>query len=135
MADGSRVALSADEAKALWDAAERAQKERAERLPDVQSCLSSFLSAKDRMRELGWRESVYCPRDGSTFAVCQIGSTGIWSAFFSDPYISYGDCVESPSRSMFFKPTDKLTDEEQAHLEKCDQEVGEWISRMGDSLA
>jgi hypothetical protein len=132
MADGSRVQLTPEQAKALWDAAEKAQADRAKDLPDTNACLSNLCSAKGRLQELGWREITYCPRDGSRFAVCEIGSTGMWTAYFADPWVMYADCVGHPkNRSMFFKPMDKLTNEERALLAKCDQSVADEIDRMG----
>ena len=83
MSDGRRVQLSAEEAKALWEEMERSQAERAARMPDTHSALAAISSAHGRLRELGWSESQYCPRKGVQFAVCEIGSTGIWGAFFS----------------------------------------------------
>ncbi len=70
MSDGNHLALSADEAKALWDAIERASAKRARRLPNTHAALAALSSANDRLRELGWGDSRHCPRDGSQFAVC-----------------------------------------------------------------
>lgn len=135
MADGSRKAMTAEEAKVLWDAIKTTQKNRAEHLPDARSCLTALYSAKERLRELGWRESTYCPRDGSVFAVCEIGSTGMWTAFFADPYIQYADCVSSPGRAMFFKPMDQLSDDEKDTVQKGDMAVADEIERMGEAFS
>ncbi|NOV17871.1 hypothetical protein E5S70_17610 [Ensifer adhaerens] len=132
MADGSRVSLTEEEAKELWQVVKQAGKDRAERLPDAKACLTALSSAKDRMRELGWRDSRYCPRDGSTFAVCEIGSTGMWSAFYHEPYIHYADCVSTQGPHVFFKAMDKLTDEERATLVRGDKTVSDDIARMGE---
>jgi hypothetical protein len=134
MSDGSRVALSADEAKAIWDAYERAQAERAERLPDTNSALAALSSAHERLRELGWHDSRHCPRDGSQFAVCETGSTGIWTAFFSVDYIHYSDSCITPGRSTLWKPLAKLTDDEKATMAECAKSDAEYIERLGRSF-
>jgi hypothetical protein len=53
MSDGTRVDLSADDAKRLWDEMTRKQTERAERMPDTYSALAALSSAESRLRELG----------------------------------------------------------------------------------
>ena len=131
LADGRRVPLSKEYAEAMWKAVQDAQKNRAEAMPDAYSCLSSLCSAKERLRELGWRDAIYCPRDGSTFAVCELGSTGMWSAFYADPYIQYADCVSLPGHHMFFKSMASLTDDERETVTKGDKTVAAEIDRLG----
>lgn len=82
LSDGSHVALSHEEAKEIWERAERRQKERAERLPDEQTALKVMFDAYDRLKELGWSEAVYCPKDGSSFEVIEPGSTGIFRCHY-----------------------------------------------------
>lgn len=141
-ADGERVALTASEAEALWERCEQAQKARAERLPDAHACLSALSEAESRLRELGWSKGTYCPRDGTQFAVCQVGSTGMWAGVWSEDgdkapfatgYVIAADCVHRPSE-VYFKPINKLTDDERAHMEKCDQDVAKWIDRIATSF-
>lgn len=134
MSDGSHIALSADEAKAMWDAFERAQAKRARRLPNTHSALSALSSARERLRELGWSDSRYCPKDGSQFAICETGSTGIWSAFSFEEYIHYSDSVTTPGRSTLWKPLDKLTDDEKATMAECAKSDAEYIERLGRSF-
>lgn len=69
--------LTRAEGEALWEACERSRKDRAERMPDEQSAIKAMWDAFDRLRELGWREAIYCPKDGSHFQVIEPGSTGI----------------------------------------------------------
>lgn len=130
LSDGSHFELSSDEAKSLWDYMKRVEAERAERMPDTRSALAALVSAEQRMKELGWRDSRYCPRNGS-FAVCEIGSTGIWAASRWDTYIHYGDSVSSPGSHMFWKPLDKLDAAEKATLDECMKSEAEYIDRIG----
>lgn len=129
MSDGTRKALTSDEAKAIWQQIEASTKERAEKMPDAESALRSMISAEERLKELGWRDARYCPRDESEFAVCEIGSTGMWKAFYSGEFITYADCVSKGNR-MYFKPLDKLTDGERTRIENCDKEVAAMIGQM-----
>jgi hypothetical protein len=130
MADGTRHALSADEAKSLWEQMERVQAERAAAMPDTHAALATLVSAQSRMRELGWSPSQYCPRNGSAFAVCEIGSTGIWLAHFAGAYIHYGDSVSAPGSHMFWKAVDKLDEAEKATMAECGKSEAEYIERI-----
>ena len=70
--------LTADEAKAIWEAAEKAQADRAIRMPDEKTAIHAMFDAWQRLKELGWREGQYSPRDGTLFKTIEIGSTGIF---------------------------------------------------------
>jgi len=78
LSDGSRVALTSDEAKALWEASEAAQAKAETDFPDQQSALREISRAVQRLRDFGWREGIYCPKDGSEFEVIEAGSTGVF---------------------------------------------------------
>ncbi len=82
MSDGTHVALSADEAKALWEEVERRNKELATRLPDEKSALAAMFEAFCRLKQLGWREAIYCPKDGTPFQAIEAGSTGIFDCSY-----------------------------------------------------
>jgi hypothetical protein len=140
--DGTRVMLTPAQAKAMWEDCERIDAERAKTYPDSLACLRAMSSAEERLKQLGWRDGRYCPRDGSTFATCQVGSTGMWKGFWSPDsgsdafpqgYIISADCVHRPSE-MYFKPLDKLTDEEAALIAKCDADVAVMIEEAGKML-
>lgn len=140
--DGKRVALTPEQAKAMWQQIEHEDAKRALALPSSLDCLKAMCSAEGRMKQLGWRDGRYCPRDGSAFAVCQVGSTGMWRGYWSDNgnkdkmaegYIIAADCVHRPSE-MYFKPLDKLTDEEAALVGKCDADVAVMIEQAGKAF-
>lgn len=109
MADGSHVPLSAEQAKAIWDESERHRAERAARLPDEKSAISAMFDAYDRLRELGWSEACYCPKDGSGFQVIEPGSTGVHHAHYDGQWpkgtwwIHDTDGDLSPSRPILFR--------------------------------
>jgi len=64
-----------------WDemmaAFNRADKWRADQMPDQEAALRVMFEAHRRLIELGWREVIYCPRDGSSWEFCGPGSTGV----------------------------------------------------------
>lgn len=82
LSDGSHQAMTSELAEALWKNAQERLKARAERLPDEQSAIGSMFDAFDRLRELGWRDAIYCPKDGTHFQVLEAGSTGIFDAYY-----------------------------------------------------
>lgn len=57
--------------------AEQASRRRAELMPEQSDALAVLFEAHQRLRELGWREAMYCPKDGSAFLVVEAGSTGV----------------------------------------------------------
>lgn len=68
-----------------------------------------------RLKELGWKEGSYCPRDGSMFACCMLGSTGIFDANYIKPYVHVydgGDSYVHHPRELMWRP-----------------KVGEWRQR------
>lgn len=83
MRDGSRVPMSEDEAKSLWDRIEADRIARQNMMPDERSAIITMFSAWLRLKELGWREAQYCPKDGSCFEVIEPGSTGIFRSHYS----------------------------------------------------
>lgn len=109
-ADGSHVSLSADEAKAIWESIEAAGVARAVKLPDQQSAIDAMMEAWVRLKELGWRDAIYCPKDGSRFQVIECGSTGVFDCSYSgkwpDGYwmtADGGDCYPSSRPPTLFK--------------------------------
>lgn len=108
LADGTHVPLSSEECERLFAEAEAARKLRAERMPDERAALLAMGQAYQRLKELGWNEAIYCPKDGSMFHVIEAGSTGIHDAHYEGhwPKGSWWvhDAVDLwPSRPILFK--------------------------------
>lgn len=55
---------------------------RAQAMPRTRDALDVLWSAYQRLRELGWREIIYCPKDGTVFDSIEAGSTGIHDCFY-----------------------------------------------------
>ncbi len=75
--------LTRAEGAALWARAEAEQKARAERMPDEQAAIRALHDAHTRLKELGWKEPQYCPKNGTRFKVIELGSTGIFDCYYS----------------------------------------------------
>lgn len=101
--------LTRTEADALWEAAKAAEQKRAEDMPAEQDALRVMCDAYRRLEQLGWRNAVYCPKDGSIFDAIEAGSTGIHDCFYMGEWpsgswkiVDEGDVW--PSRPILFKP-------------------------------
>jgi hypothetical protein len=120
--DGTHVPLTSDEARKIWDACEAAKKTRAETMPSTVAALSTICSGKERLRELGWRDVIYCPKDRTSFAVIQYGSTGIFYATYHGEWpkgtLYCCNYFNHPEGAMF-KPIAELTPDEKATLDDC----------------
>ena len=77
MEDGSHVPLTADAAAELWARIEAEDAERKERIPDEASALRLMMDAYVRLKDMGWNDIIYCPKDGTVFDSISIGSTGV----------------------------------------------------------
>lgn len=100
--------LTRAEADAIFAAAEKAQRERAERMPDERAAIRAMQDAWLRLKELGWNDPIYCPKDGSPFEVIEAGSTGIFRAHYTGEWPEGSWWVEDggdiwPSRPTLFR--------------------------------
>ncbi|TQE91484.1 MAG: hypothetical protein FKY71_20190 [Spiribacter salinus] len=68
-------ALTPEQAEALWLQAEERERHRAELMPDEQSAILMLFEAFQRLKDLGWQEAIYCPKDGTVFDAIQAGIT------------------------------------------------------------
>ena len=103
--------LSEEQFKALWATAEAEEAARAAAMPTEQDAINAMFSAHLRLRDLGWREAIYCPKDGSEFDVIEAGSTGIHRCHYSGEWpdghwwvADDGDLW--PSRPVLYRPTE-----------------------------
>ncbi len=130
--DGSRVMFTQEEAKTLWEASEAAQQKTAADFPTFEITLRELSRAFHRLRDFGWREGIYCPKDGSEFEVIEAGSTGIFRCRYDGTWpegmwMTFDDSDVYPSSSpplMF-----RLLPEAQA---EHDRKVAEAVRRYRD---
>lgn len=100
--------LTRAEADAIWSAAEAAKAKRAVDMPDERAALNAMFQAWSRLKELGWREAMYCPKDGSAFKVIEAGSTGIFDCHYQGEWASGHFLIADggdlwPSHPILFK--------------------------------
>ncbi len=74
--------LTRSEGEALWQSAKEAERLRAERMPDEHAAIRALWDAHQRLKEMGWKEPCYCPKDGTRFKVIELGSTGIFDCHY-----------------------------------------------------
>jgi|ERR1035437_9987939 hypothetical protein len=82
--------LTRIEGEALQTRAKEREAKRVADMPDEKSAINAMFDAWLRLKELGWREGVYSPRDGTMFKVIELGSTGI---FGCDCHGEYPNCT------------------------------------------
>lgn len=122
MAGGSHQPLTRAEGEALWASAVARQEKRATDMPTEESAISVLFEAYQRLRELGWKEAIYCPKDGTPFMVIEPGSTGIFRAHYSGEWPKGTWWAEDggdlwPSRPCLFKLYPEDQAKEEARLE------------------
>lgn len=103
--------LYADEAQALWDSIEANDAQRAKVMPSEESAIRLMFEAGRRLKDFGWNDAIYCPKDRSTFQVLEFGSTGKHPCIYEGEWpsgswwiVAQGDM--SPSRPVLWKPLD-----------------------------
>ena len=112
MSDRIRAAEADDDAPMtldeLWAAVEAAAAKRAEDMPDERAALEALQRAYTRLTELGWRDAIYCPKDGTRFEVIEAGSTGVFPCRYQGTWpkgtwwADYGGDLW-PSRPILFR--------------------------------
>lgn len=87
-------------------AAEEAKREAL--MPTEQDAINMLWAAQQRLKELGWNDARYCPKDGSEFQVIESGSTGVFNCRYrgewpTGSYDVYAHGDVWPGRPMLFK--------------------------------
>jgi len=120
--DGERVSLSETTVKEILRQIDREKSNLERDMPTTKDAINAMQMAKTRLDDLGWRPAIYCPKDGSEFAIIKFGSSGIFQGCYIGEwptghiYTPMGS--QNPSASLF-KPLNELSHQEQAHLELC----------------
>lgn len=104
--------LYADEAAELWRHVEAEQARREALMPDEEAARKLFFDAWLRLKDFGWNDAIYCPKDGSMFQVIEAGSTGTFPCNYhgewpKGSWWAYCDGDVYPSRPTLFKPLEK----------------------------
>lgn len=101
------------------------RKRREATMPTEQDALRVMFDAYTRLKELGWRDAIYCPKDGSSFDVIEAGSSGIHRAHYEGEWPKGTWWVEEagdlwPSRPCLYRPSP----EEQARWTALRERMG-----------
>lgn len=100
--------LTRAESEAIIEAIDAECAKRAADMPDEQAAISVMFQSWLRLRELGWREAMYCPKDGRSFKVIEPGSTGIFDCHYHGEWPTGSYWVSDahdlwPSHPVLFK--------------------------------
>jgi hypothetical protein len=126
LADGPHVPLTPEECERLFNEAEAARKARAERMPDERAALLAMGEAYQRLKDLGWREAIYCPKDGSMFYVIEAGSTGIHHAHYEGQW---------PKGSWWIHDADDLSPSRPILFRLYPEDEAKWQAKMAELRA
>ena len=73
----AKIEVSKEEFDKMINDIEKAKKARAEKMPTETAALAQMFEAYIRLKEMGWNDAIYCPKDGTIFSSISAGSTGI----------------------------------------------------------
>ncbi len=101
--------LARAEADELWEAEDASDKRRKEEMPDEKAAVHRMQDAWTRLKDLGWNDACYCPKDGSSFQVIEPGSTGFHRCHYRGEWPNGKWWIEEdhdlfPSRPILWKP-------------------------------
>lgn len=96
------------EADVIQKAIDENAAQRTAAMPTEESARHAFFNAWLRLKELGWQEAKYCPKDGSVFEVIEAGSTGVHRCHYqgqwpTGTYWIHGEGDPWPSRPVLFR--------------------------------
>lgn len=95
--------LRRSEADAIMESVHKADEKRKADYPDERAAINAIFQAYERLRELGWREAMYMPPDGSVHQALEMGSTGIHRCYCT--YRKQGDQL---SGRWYWTPDDGI---------------------------
>lgn len=98
-----------EEIRQAINGAAEARVARLKHMPTVGDALRVLTEAHHRLEELGWRNAIYCPKDGTPFHVIEAGSSGVHTAHYEGDWpkgswwiAEAGDLW--PSRPILWRP-------------------------------
>jgi hypothetical protein len=101
--------LTKEEAATLLAALDAAKAKRAADMPTEQDAVKAMFDAWQRLKELGWSEAIYCPKDGTMFKAIEPGSTGFHDCIYRGEWPDGSwwvveRCDMMPSHPCLWKP-------------------------------
>lgn len=122
-----------EQAKAIFEAVSKSDAEREAAMPTYQAALHQASAAKERLKKLGWREGIYCPKDGTPFALVEWGSTGVHPGHYMGVWPEgdvYCNDYLVPPHAIMWKAIENLSDDERVALEASTADGKEFIERQ-----
>lgn len=82
---------------------------RAVQMPDDYAALRALMDVYSRLKELGWKDAIYCPKDGTIFEAIEAGSAGIHRCHYQGEWPRGSWWVHDggdlfPSHPILFRP-------------------------------
>lgn len=79
------------------------------RLPEEEPILRAMFNQYDTLRKMGWREAIYCPKDGTVFLAIEAGSTGVFECHYDGEWPNGSWWIHDagdlwPARPILWKP-------------------------------
>ena len=122
-----------EQADAIFAAIRKTDAEREAAMPTHEAALHQAHTARERLKKLGWREGIYCPKDGTSFALVEWGSTGVHCGHYMGEWpegsIYCGDFLVPP-HAVMWKAIDKLSDDERASMERSVADDKQFMERQ-----
>lgn len=88
--------ITPEQADDLMKALDRTREWDHNQMPDEATALKVFFKAYQRLKDFGWRDIIYAPKDDTVFEIIEPGSTGIFKCHYQ----------EKPARGSFWTPDD-----------------------------
>ncbi len=108
----SGAPLRKSECDKILEQIEKEDDARAVAIPSEISAIKRIQDGYLRLKDFGWNDAIYCPKDGSKFLVIEAGSTGIHECIYEGEWpkgswwiLADGDM--HPSRPILFKPLNR----------------------------
>lgn len=103
--------VSAERFEELLAAIESSNQRLAEAMDTEADALRVMCAAYERLKQLGWNDAIYCPKDGSSFDVIEGGSSGIHRAHYEGEWPTGSWWIEEagdlwPSRPVLYRVTE-----------------------------
>jgi len=100
--------VSAEEFDTLIAAIDAKKAKRAAKMPTEHDALLQMFEARQRLEEMGWKDAIYCPKDGSEFSAIESGSTGVHLCTYSGEWPTGSWWVHDgdswPARPILWRP-------------------------------
>lgn len=108
LSDGSHRPIRRSEADEIMKQIKANEARIAALMPDEAAALRMLTDAFYRLKDFGWREAIYCPKDGRTFNVIECGSSGVHVAHYEGQWPKGTWWIHdvddlSPSRPVLFR--------------------------------